>query len=170
MSDDIYDGDDDDIYFPWHKFQLWLRSGFFAGFLLNKIMIASWPEDEKPFPPQSHPEEIELLKKALEWAQDTNKGEYVEVLNPLTTIEPPGKYPKLANNEARTLWLALSEYGTATESYQGLQNDLRKYLGQFVANPDKAIKNGMDALWRSIGPALDPERSNIEEAEQKKGY
>ena len=154
-------------YFPWHKFQLWLRSGFWAGFLLNKVIIAS--RSERPYPPQSLQEEIELLQKALEWAQDTNKGEYVEVLTPLARIEPPNEYPELTNYQARTLWLALSEYGTATEAYQSLHNSLAERLRQFT-DPDEAIKNSMDALWRSIGPALDPERSNIEEAEQKEGY
>ncbi len=156
-------------YFPWHKFQLWLRSGFCAGFLLNKIMVASWPEDKRPYSLQSDPEEIELLQKALLWAEEAKKTEYMEVLSLLARMEPLSAYPELTNSQARTLWLALSEYGTATESYQRLQNGLIEYLGQFT-DPVEAMKNSMDALWRSIGPALDPNRDNIEEAEKKKGY
>lgn len=160
-------------HFPWHKFQLWLRSGFHAGLLLNKIMIASWPETKQQYPLQGHieslPEEIELLKEVWTWAEKTGRGEYMEVLGHLVEIKPYNKYPKLTNNGARILWLALSEYGTATESYQGLQNGLREYLIQFT-DADEAVRSGMDALWRSIGPALDPNRDNIKEAEEKKGY
>ena len=104
----------------------------------------------------------------MSWAEKDEKEEYTGVLGHLATIEPTKEYPELTNNEARTLWLALREYGTATESYQGLQNGLTEYLSQFTA--DEAIRSGMDALWCSIGPALDPNRGNIEEAEKKKGY
>lgn len=157
----------EDIYFPWHKFQLWLRSGFNAGCLLNKVMISSWPEGDRPYSPKSSLEEVELLEKVQGWAVDTGKREYAEVLHHcLARIKSFNEYPELTNNEARVLWLALSEYGTATESYQCLQNDLTEYLSH--AEPDEAIRNGMDALWRSIGPALDPNRDNIEEAERNK--
>ena len=143
------------VNFPWHKFQLWLRTGFCAGTILNKIVLASWPKNERPYPPQSTVEEIELLNMIREWAEKIGKEEYVILLDHLVVITPPNEYLELSSDEARTLWLALNEYGIAIESLHNVQSIIKSYLDQ-APNNEEAIKNGMDVLWRSLGPALDP--------------
>jgi hypothetical protein len=153
-------------YFPWHPFQLWLREGIFAGFILNKLMIASWPQEKRPFAPMVFPEEVELLGKIFYWARAHGLEKVPFEL--LSALSPGSDYPALSDQDVRSLWRAVTEYGVSNERYHGLHAQLRDHL---TAAPDldSAIRDGMDALWRSIGPALDPDRGNIERAIEKAG-
>jgi hypothetical protein len=57
-----------DVKFPWKDFAVWLREGITAARILNKFMIASWPEEHRrergvsltPVPVRR--EETELLR------------------------------------------------------------------------------------------------------------
>lgn len=148
-------------YFPWHRFQLWLREGFRAGSILNKVMIASWPPDRHPGgqQPRSDPEELELLDSVLGRTQDEQERTIIQRL--LSNLKSTEAYPPLNDEEARTLWLALSHYGTTTERYTTLHTHLKPYL-MSLNDPDTMTKQWMDCLWRSIGPAMDPDRKEIE--------
>jgi hypothetical protein len=57
-----------EVKFPWTDFAVWLREGITAARILNKFMIASWPEEHRrergvsltPVPVRQ--EETELLR------------------------------------------------------------------------------------------------------------
>jgi hypothetical protein len=155
-------------HFPWHAFQLWLRDGFFAGFVLNKVMVASWPESQRPFKPVTHPEELKLLGEALKWVRTTGEKADSVPLERLANLAPGSEYPHLSDEDARTLWRILSQYGVLTLRYKSLHSQVREFVIGFDGDVDAAIRGGMDAVWRSIGPALDPNRKNVEKAAAEK--
>lgn len=149
-------------YFPWHIFQLWLREGFFAGFVFNKLIVASWPKEKgRPITTRAASEEIELLRKILKWTE--NNGKECASLSRLCNTKPGDDYPDLPDDDVRSLWLVVTEYGVSNDTYGTLHARMQDYFVK-APNVDAAIKEGMDALWRSIGPALDPDRDNIERA------
>jgi len=158
-------------YFPWHSFQLWLREGLFMGSLLNKLKIASQDKNKtQPYPPKSHQEEIDLLNEVLKWISSPKGEKYggsIAVIKQLIALGPNKEYPKLKNEEARTLWQALSEYGTSTARYEKLDEKLGRYLTSFDGDAAMVRKKWMNGLWRSIGPAMDPDRKAIVEAAAK---
>lgn len=159
-------------YFPWHTFQLWFREGFRAGAILNKVMVASWSKEQRQqlleqrrFAAINHPEELDLLREVAQWLRTNGKeGEARTIDERLAKLAPYTEYPPLSDEEARTLWRILSEYGVSTERYRYLHGQVRAFVAGFGGDTDKAIQGVMDAIWRSMGPALDPIRENVEKA------
>jgi hypothetical protein len=148
--------------FPWHQFQLWLREGFVAGAILNKVVIASWAEEDRDSKQvcKLTNEEHELL-----WGAASSPGQ-PEILYWLAKLPEGQNYPALEDQDARALWVALSEYGTKNKQFQGLHSQLKKFVSSFsnFDNFDSLIHTSMDVLWRSIGPATDPIRANVDKA------
>jgi hypothetical protein len=151
-------------FFPWRNFSLWLRDGLVAGRILNKVMMSSWPAERRPRDEllMVHGEEIELLWNVLKWAPSD---EYRDTLNSIVKVARTGHtYPILQENEARTLWLALTDYGTATNQFEALLQELKSFAAPAQSDLETLIRTLMDSLWRTIGPSMDPDRSAIEKS------
>jgi hypothetical protein len=148
-------------YFPWRTVQLWLRDGFLAGWILNKVMIASWPKEKRPYAAALFPEEKRLLKEVLIWVEENADLKLSQKpLRRLLEVKDGHEYPELEDEDARALWLILSQYGTAMRDYGTLHEQLRDYIAQ-REDLDDMVRGWWDGIWRSIGPALEPDRKNI---------
>lgn len=153
-----------EAFFPWRDFSLWLREGMVAGRILNKVMMSSWPPERRPKEEllTAHPEERELLINVWKWAPSE------EYRNVLTSVVEESKightYPVLTEDKARTLWLALTDYGTATEHFRTLLQELKAFASPTQSDLEALIRGIMDGLWRTIGPSMDPDRSTIEKS------
>ncbi len=149
-------------YFPWESFQLWLHEGIVAGRILNRIIMESWPGEKKgSYQASIANEQHEFLNAIKSWAKQNSKPRFCEVVDLVLQSEPA--YPKLNDEQAQLLFEAVSEYGTASRRFvEKVLPALKEYMASF-SDSEAGLKQEFDAIWRSIGPSLSPDRTGLTE-------
>ena len=147
---------DSNFPFPWKDFALWLREGVIGARILNKLMRASNPAGPAM---RVIPEEVDLLNtvQKLKTSHDAHRA---ALNNLVETLKPNSHYPNTIKNEQiQALWVILMDYGMSAENTEKIKGQLEEFLGA-QSTPAEVF---MDCVWRSLGPALAPERNMIEE-------
>jgi hypothetical protein len=155
-----------DIKFPWQDFAVWLREGITAAHILNKFMIASWPEEHRrergvslaPLPVMQ--EETELLRVV----EARVAQERAEALKFADKLEEGHAYFAISAAQAQSLWSAFMEYSTDGERSHAIKEGLKTLIQIHPDNVDASAVAFMDHLWKTLGPATAPDRRAIEKA------
>jgi hypothetical protein len=136
-----------EVKFPWKDFAVWLREGITAARILNKFMIASWPEEQRrergvsltPVPVRR--EETELLRAVEARAAR----ERAEALKFADKLEEGRAYFAISAAQAQSLWSAFMEYGTGGERSHAIKEGL-KTLIQILPFPRQRGRD-LDRPW-----------------------
>jgi hypothetical protein len=134
--------------FPWEDLSMWLKRGIVAARIVNKFMMARWPEQQRPSTPslRVQHEELDLLSRAREviapeycYSLDMARGILTET----------HMYQEIPEESIQSVWDALTEYATSDKRFDSLKDQLTDFL---KASPDGAVL--MQHIWESLGPAV----------------
>jgi hypothetical protein len=148
-------------YFPWESFQRWLHEGVVAGSILNRIMIESFGDKKSSYQASIAKEQREFLNGVKVWAEKAQKAKFCEAVN--LVLQSDSGLPKLNDEQAQVLFEAVSEYGTASSRFLQVLPALKEYVAS-LPDVDAVLKQEFDAIWRSIGPSLSPDRTGLGDA------